>query len=51
MYFGSKPKKLRFPKKKMYFEKVLWTASSIIEKGRGSFENLPTEGVSSNPGP
>ena len=25
---------------------MLWTTSSILEKGRGSFEILPAEGVS-----
>ena len=37
-YFGSKPKKLRFLKKKTDSKKVLWSVGSKIRNPRGSLE-------------
>ena len=39
-YFESNRRKLRFPKKKTYYRNMLWTAGSILEKGRGSFAKV-----------
>ena len=37
-YFGSKPTKICFPKKKTHPENTLWTAGLKIENWRGSFK-------------
>ena len=37
-YSGSKPKKLRFLKKKMYSEKMLWTTGYVIQNPEASLE-------------
>ena len=44
-YFESNRRKLRFPKKKTYSGNMLWTAGSILEKGRDSFESMPAKEV------
>ena len=44
-YFGSKPMKIRFPKKKTRPENTLWTAGLKTENQMGSFAKFPDEGV------
>ena len=44
-YFGSKPKKLRFQKKKAHPKNTLWTAGLKTENQRDSLEIMPGEEV------
>ena len=44
-YFGSNREILCFLKEKTYFGNTLWTADSILEKGRGSFADRLAKGT------